>query len=152
MSGSTDDPLLSSLRRITSEVDPPPALTRELGYAAFDLRNLEAQLAELSWDSVLGGEELAGTRGRTDLRMMTFETPQLAIELQVSQRGGRRTLLGQVVGDDPVEVTVEGDAGCRKVEVDDLGTFRAEDLASGRTRLHVTTASGSTVTTSWVTI
>jgi hypothetical protein len=149
---SDPETLLQRMRRIASEADATPALSIDLAKAAFGMRDLDGELAELAWDSLSDAGQLAGTRGPSEVRMMSFETPTVGVELQVAERGALRTLLGQIVGIVPSVVSVETDDGATPAELDDLGTFRVEGLPPGRTRVRLSGPDGSTITTSWVTI
>jgi hypothetical protein len=153
MNGADDDILLARMRRIAAEADPPPAYVAEMAYAALGLRDLDGELAALSWDSAAEDtRELAGTRGREEVRLLSFETESVGIDLQVSAQGTRRAVLGQVVGVVPARLSIETEEGAQALTVDDIGTFRVDGLSPGRTRLRVCGEDGSTVTTSWITI
>jgi hypothetical protein len=150
--------LLSRLGRIAGQLDPVPAMTYELGYASFELRRLDARLAELVSDSA-DSERLVGVRGGSGgscrspvvggVRVLTYQAPQLSVEVQVTYDQGRRWLVGQVDGT-ATDLRVENKSGIAHVTLDEVGRFRVEDLPPGLFRLHLAGA-GSEVTTSWVT-
>lgn len=142
--------LLARLAHIADEIDPVPELVYEFGRAAFDLRRLDSELAELVRDSAAETEPLAGVRGELNVRLLSFEAADVCIDLQVVPQAGRRSLLGQVAGV-VVQVRVESADAVIPVAVDPHGRFQVEDLPAGRLRLQVDVG-GSVYVTSWVTI
>lgn len=145
-----DRALLARLAHIADEIDPVPELVYEFGRAAFDLRRLDSELAELVRDSAAETESLAGVRGELTVRLLSFEAADVCIDLQVVPQAGRRSLLGQVAGV-VVQVRVESADAVIPVAVDSHGRFQVADLPAGRLRLQVD-AGGSVYVTSWVTI
>jgi hypothetical protein len=146
-----DEALLQRLGRIAREVDPVPELVLEAGRAAFLLRRLDAELAELVADSLadVRGDPV-GVRGGSG-RLLSFEAGDSLLELEVTEQHGSAHLVGQVVGV-PLEgarLVVETAAGEQDVEVDATGTFRT-DVAAGRFRLHLTAPGRTPITTAWV--
>jgi hypothetical protein len=118
------------------------------GRAAFLLRRLDAELAELVHDSALDAAGMV--RGGVE-RLLSFEGGDVTVELQVTPRGDRLALLGQLVGVElPVGMAVETATGRAEVSVDETGMFRQE-IPAERFRLHVTPQDRSPVVTSWVT-
>jgi len=143
--------VLAELRRIAAEVDGPPHLVLEAARAAFLMRRLDAELAELVADSAIDDGPVL-VRGVEDgLRLLSFETDRVSVEVQVTEDGERRSLLGQVEGASG-EVEVETSADHRVVVLDDSGRFTVEDVPSGTVRLHLVADDGSPVTTSWVSL
>jgi hypothetical protein len=142
--------LFARLARIADEIDPVPELSYELGRVAFELRRLDSELAELVRDSAADRELLAGVRGESNVRLLSFEAADLDIDLQVVPQAGRRSLLGQVVGA-VTDVQVETVEGVITAAVDPHGCFQVDDVAAGRMRLRVA-ADGAVYVTSWVTV
>ena len=98
---ASDEALLDSLRDLASRVDPVPAVVRARADASFRFAspaNLDAELAQLTYDSLLDAEELRAVRTR-GVRQLTFEGPHLTVELQVraGRSEGPRELVGQLV-------------------------------------------------------
>ena len=145
-----DAELLERLGAVAMVADPVPASVRDLGRASFGLRRLDAELAELVSDS---DEMLAGVRSAaSDVRLLTFETDDVVIEAQVSIEGGKRSVLGQVleVGVAAGTVHIESAYDTRQdATLDDLGSFRFDDMAAGTVRLVVTMPTGKSVATRW---
>ena len=142
--------LFARLARVADEIDPVPRLAYELGHAAFELRRLDSELAELVRDSAVDTESLAGVRGELNVRLLSFEAADLDIDLQVVPQAARRSVLGQVVGT-VTDVRMETAEGIVAAAVDPHGRFQVDDIAAGRMRLHVT-ADGAVYVTSWVTV
>ena len=91
----------AELRAIFGHLDPVPQLLEDAARAAFTWRTVDAELAELMRDSAeAASEEEAGVlvRGRHGPRQLSFESPQLGIELEVTETGPReRRLAGQLL-------------------------------------------------------
>jgi hypothetical protein len=138
----------AELRAIFKQVDPVPALLDDAARAAFSWRTVDDELAELMRDSA---EEEAGALVRSGRgpRQLSFESPQLGIEIEVVDTGPReRRLQGQLLPPAAAEVTVErpGEDPVR-VQADELGRFVLEGLKAGALRLRV-----AQVAVPWTTI
>ena len=134
-----NDDLEMRLRAVGGKVDPVPALVDEGARAAFGWRTIDEDLAELMRDSA---DELAeaGVRGPGDARQLSFESPQLGIELEIVTTGPRsRRVEGQLLPPTAATVTVERPDGepAVSVEADELGRFVLDGLRAGAVRLHV---------------
>jgi len=141
--------LLQDLGAVAAAVDPVPAIAYDLGRAAFDLFRLDAQYAALVADSA---RDCVGVRSAgDDVRLLSFEAADVAIELQVSRRPGGSALMGQVIGDSAVSVRVESYSG-RDVEqsVDAFGSFRCDAVPTGPVRLLIRREGRPDVMTGWI--
>jgi hypothetical protein len=149
----SDDDLLARLGAIARVVDPVPPLVADMARAALGLRALDAELAALINDSAV---EAAATRAPGDeVQLLEFETPSLAIAVQISSDQGARSMLGQLTSTQtPVEVTVaiESSSGERtpEIPVDSQGRFSWPDLPGGAIRLRCTRPDRSAVVTPWI--
>lgn len=141
-----DDRLENDLRRIAAEADPMPALITESAHAAFTLRRLDAELAELVRDSAEA--QAVGVRGDEE-RLLSFEYGEIAVEMQVSAVGERRDLVAHVSGAALAAAAVET-PGTRLDLATDDGVLVAHGLPAGPLRLALTTETGRAVQTSWV--
>ena len=148
---AADDQLVADLRRIAARADPVPEALLTAARAAFGLRELDARVAELVRDSAVGASATA-VRG-PGARMLSFETADTVIECQVTARGHRRDVIGQLVGAVGALLQVQV-AGARAVDVpvDDRGRFSVGDLPAGPFRLRFSLADGSTLLTSWTAV
>jgi hypothetical protein len=87
------------LREAAEVCDPVPSGLREAALAAFALHDLDARLAELTFDSLL---DAAPVRSGGDApRMLTFAAGDLTVDVEVGEDG----LLGQLLP--PQEAAVE---------------------------------------------
>src|ERR1700754_724978 len=144
----------AELREIFGHMDPVPQLLNEGARAAFTWRTVDQELAELTRDSA-EQEEDAGllVRGGRGPRQLSFESPRLGLELEVTATGPReRRVEGQVLPPGSVTVTVErpGEDGL-SVQTDELGRFTLEGLRAGVVRLHVALR-GTQIAIPWTTI
>ena len=145
----------AELRAIFGHLDPVPQLLEDGARAAFTWRTVDAELAELMRDSAEASEEEAGmlVRGGHGPRQLSFESPRLGIELEVTATGPReRRLEGQLLPPGAATVTVErpGEDGLT-VQADELGRFVLDGLKAGVVRLHVALR-GTQIAIPWTTI
>jgi len=150
MNGTGDEELFERLRIVVDEVDPMPETLLASARAAFGLRRLDAELAELVRDTAeeeRGG--LIAVRGEGDARLISFETGQIAVELQVTERGIMRDLVAQISGVDIGSAEVETPSSRYPVELED-SVISVDGVPAGHLRIHVHTAQGRDLVTSWV--
>lgn len=150
----SDEALITDLRRITSAVDGPPAWVLDAARAAFLTHDVDAELAVLTGDSRAAGFEAVRADGSSRAQghwLLSFEGGGVQVDMEVSERAGRLSLIGQFSG-------VTGDCFLETADrrwpipVDDLGRFILDDLPHGRIRLRCQSAGGAPVTTVWVTV
>lgn len=146
---NTDEALIARLRGILDEVDPMPARVAVEASALFGLRRLDEQLAELVRDSAEDRGGLLPVRGEGDVRLISFETGPVTVELQVTERGPARDLVAQVVGAVVVGAEVETATGRRPVPIED-SLFTLDGVPGGLLRLRLHTGAGRDLVTSWV--
>jgi hypothetical protein len=143
----SDDELAELVARALDADDPVPEHVLEGARAAFTWRTIDAELAELVFDSA---RELSGVRSEDTNRQVTFKAPGVEIEVMVVENGTRR-LIGQLVP--PTETTVElvGADAVYSASTDRLGRFVFDELAPGPVRLFVLGADGARIVqTEWV--
>jgi len=147
---STPDDLLSDrLRAIGATADPVPQLVLDSARAAFALRDLDASLAELVRDSA--ESSLAAVRGDGEDRLLSFESGDVTVEMQVSETGVRRDVVAHVSGATLADATLDTLGASRALPTDD-GVLVVRDLPAGPLRLRLTTTAGAAIATSWVRI
>lgn len=149
MTGGEDAALLAELRATLDEVDPVPPLVLEAARAAFGLRRLDAELAELVRDSAEERAGLIAVRGDGNVRLISFETGLVTVELQVTERGTVRDLVAEVSGTALASAEVET-PGLRHPTLRDDSMISADAVPSGLLRLHLRTIEGRDLVTSWV--
>jgi hypothetical protein len=152
MNETQDEAMIDRLRTLAAQVDPPPDIVLESARAAVLMRRIDAELAELVLDSAVDAGPVL-VRGSEDdsVRMLSFETATLSVEVQVTHTDASRSVLGVVSGASGT-VEVETVQGRRTVEIDALGRFSASDVPPGTVRLHLVADDGTPVTTSWVSL
>lgn len=143
-----DEVLMDRLRSIARTVDDPPAWLRQLAEAALATRRIDGELAELMMDSQASQGALV--RAADDaVRLLSFETSTVSVELQLEEVDERLNLRGLVTGASG-EAVVETFSEARTVPINAEGWFEARDLPRGAIRLRLRSLDGSTVTTTWV--
>ena len=145
----SDDVLMHRLGAMLDRLDPTPPEVVAEARALFGLRRLDEELAELVRDSAEDRGGLLVVRGEGDVRLISFETGPVTVELQVTERGAVRDLVAQVTGAALVGAEVETSAGRREVPIED-SLFTADDVPAGLLRLRLHTSTGRDLVTSWV--
>lgn len=145
-----DEQLLAALREAVRRRQAVPEEFVAAGKSAFAWRDIDAQLARLTYDSTRDTELAASLRSETaSIRALVFTSAHLSIEVEVAED----CLVGQVVP--PQEGTIEAQAragGSTVSLVDDTGCFTVEPLPAGAFRLRCRTSAGMDVVTGWVTL
>jgi hypothetical protein len=136
-----DDVLLGLLGEALDEAEPiPPGLAETVADATFDMRRLDAVIAQLVHDSELTA---SGTRG--DARSLVYSEGEVELELEIADDGTVHGLVQPAA----IGCEIETAAGLQVVEVDSSGRFDF-DVAVSRFRLILTPASGPRIATPWV--
>jgi hypothetical protein len=145
-----DDHLLAALREAIRSARRVPAEFTATAKATFAWRDIDAELATLTWDSVLAGTEteLAGQRAESaSLRSLTFTCGDLTLEIEVTESA----LLGQLVPPGPGRIearTIDGDVIA--AAINHVGGFTICPFPRGPFRLYCHTTSGANILTSWL--
>lgn len=147
---NADDRLVEVIRAALHELDGPPPEIVALAKQSLTWRTIDAELAELTYDSAVDGD-LVGVRGTGTARALTFEVGAVVIDLEVSDRDTARDVLGQVAPANDVTLSLVRPTGTVDVALDDLGRFRLTGLPSGPARFVLVGPSG-TVGTDWITL
>jgi hypothetical protein len=142
-----DDELLDRLATALSQADPVPAAVTEFAKAALSWRTIDAELAELVFDSVV--DELVGVRSEGDTRQVTFRAPGVEIEVAVLAEGARR-IVGQLVPPQEAEIELRYGGESRATLSDSLGRFTFQDVPAGPISLRCKLADDHTVQTDWM--
>jgi hypothetical protein len=148
--GWDDEELLAALRHALLARQAVPSGFVEAAQNAFAWHNIDAELAELTYDSVRDDEMATSVRAEAaSIRALTFSSAHLTIELEVTQE----SLLGQIVPTQTATVTVQPSAGNETlVQTDEIGCFSIRPIPSGPFRLHCRTVAGVYVLTGWITL
>jgi hypothetical protein len=145
-----DEELLTALRHALYSRSAVPAEFVDSGKQAFAWRNIDAELAELTYDSETNAEYALSTRAEAaSIRALTFTSARLTIELEIVGDA----LLGQIVPGQPAAITVQPKVGASAIlDADDIGRFSIQPLPAGLFRLHCRTATGIETLTGWITL
>jgi hypothetical protein len=145
-----DEQLLGALREAMRARQAVPLEIVETAKGAYAWHNIDAELAQLTYDSSRDQERRASVRSESaSIRALTFTSAHMSIELEVTGD----SLLGQVMP--PGEGTIEAQtrSGVTKAAlVDEIGCFSIEPAPAGPFRLHCHTARGLDVVTGWITL
>ncbi|GAA4205176.1 hypothetical protein GCM10022252_65320 [Streptosporangium oxazolinicum] len=143
----SDDELEAELRRAIELFDPVPSHLQQIAVEAFTLRTLDAELAELVFDSLSGPSQV---RGEGQPRMLTFQGAGLTVDLEVTVTATGGRVVGQLMPPRHLEVEVLGGHPVT-LAADDLGRFIYEDVPPGPFSLRCRLGD-ATVVTEWITV
>jgi hypothetical protein len=145
-----DEELLAALRQALAERQAVPPEFVEAAKNAFAWHNIDAELAELTYDSSRDAEPAPSTRAETaSIRALTFTSAHLTIELEVTHD----SLLGQIVPAQPGTIKVQLRDGAEStVPADEIGRFTIRPMPAGTFRLHCKTSADADALTNWITL
>lgn len=145
-----DEQLLEALRDAVKARQAVPAELIETANSAYACRNIDAELARLTYDSAHDDARNASMRSETaSIRALTFTSAGLSIELEVSGH----VLLGQVSPPrNGVMETQTSAGGITSVPVDEIGCFFIDPKPSAAFRLRCRIPDAADVVTGWITL
>ncbi len=145
-----DEELLAALRQALTERQAVPPEFVEAAKNAFAWHNIDAELAELTYDSSRDAEPTSRTRAETaSIRALTFTSAHLTLELEVTHD----SLLGQIVPAQPGSIKVQLRDGAEStVPADEIGRFTIRPMPAGTFRLHCKTSADADALTNWITL
>lgn len=138
----SDDQLLAELWNSLDLADPPPDRLATVAKAALIWRTIDADLAEIAFDSA---HDLVGVRDTAVQRQVTFETADLEIEIMMTDEVARRVVGQLVPATEATVVLMAGDEDEpeRTTTVSDhLGRFGFDDVPTGPVGFAVLDAEG----------
>jgi len=147
--GWDDERLLAALSEAMKARAAVPEWFMETGKNAFAWHNIDAELAQLTYDS--NEDRLAAvTRAETaSIRSLTFTSEHLTLELEVTGN----SLLGQIFPARAGVLEIHNRAGeISTTEVDEIGCFSVEPIPASPFRLRCSASDGTCVLTGWITI
>ena len=148
--GWDDEEVLAALQQaLRAQRAVPPAFI-EAGKSAFAWHNIDAELAQLTYDSILDpAPELAMRAEAASIRALTFTSAHLTIELEVAQD----SLLGQIIPAQSATIRIQPRTGAETaLATDEIGCFSVQPIPSGPFRMHCRTAAGVDALTGWMTL
>jgi len=150
-----DEAIFEELRELIARTDPVPERLNEAARGAFTWRTIDAELAELMQDSAEADEgALALRSAATGPRLLSFESPRVAIEAEVTVLGPReRRLIGQIVPPVAAAMTLEQGGVRLTAQADELGRFTFDRVGAGPVRLRAALPDGGMeIATPWTSI
>jgi hypothetical protein len=149
LEGWDDEQLLTALGEAIKARAAVPSWFTETGKNAYAWHNIDAELAQLTYDSRTDTDALAVARSETaTIRALTFTSAHLSIELEVADG----SLLGQVVPPQAGTLETHTKAGMTALPVDEAGFFTLEPIPPGPFLLRFRTTDGAYVMTGWITL
>jgi hypothetical protein len=149
--GWDDEQLLAALGEAMRARREVPEWFVETGKNAYAWHNIDAELAQLTYDSDsdAGRDLAAAVRSETaSIRALTFTSARLSIELEV----GESSLLGQIIPPGAGTLEVHTTAGVISSPVDEIGCFAVAPIPTSPFRLRCRTEDGADVLTGWITL
>jgi len=145
----TDEELLALLREALG-YGPVPEAVMTAAQEAYGWRDMDAQLAALTYDSLLETDALAGVRSvALEARLLTFEAGDVTVEIELADGSGGR-LNGQLVPPQSAEIEVRYADGSLSLTASPAGRFWVTALPRGPISLVCRLADGTVVQTEWV--
>ena len=141
-----DDRLFAALKEALREAERVPPEFVEGARAAFVWHDIDAELAALTYDSMLAERRPASVMRAQDasLRALTYATQDLTIEVEITPDA----LLGQVLPPQPGSATIHLPTGPgAETRIDEMGFFAVRPVPGSSFRLCCVTTAGLTVMT-----
>jgi hypothetical protein len=142
------------LRRTTSRFDALPGGLLDVADAAFEWRTVDAELAELTADSLVEREFSGVLRGRPAPRFLVFRTDIVGIEVEITAAGHSFTMIGQLDPAGPATIEIRHPNGSVTVQADELGLFTVHELPAGPISLlcRLPDSQAAPITTEWISL
>lgn len=142
-----DQDLLQKLREGLEASDAVPSDVTAFAKASFEWRNIDAELAQLEFDSV--DEDLpAGVRSSATARMISFQAGQWMLDLEYDET--TQTLMGHISPTVSYHVELHLPGARFSVESDEHGRFQASEVTPGPVSLVLRMDDGQVVKTQWI--
>jgi hypothetical protein len=152
LDGWDDEQLLAALREAMRAREAVPAGFVETGKSAYAWHNIDAELAQLTYDSSRERDRdvVASMRSEAaSIRALTFTSAHLSLELEVT--GG--SLLGQIIPLRSGTLEIQTRAGATTTtSVDEIGCFAIDPIPDGPFRLRCRMVDDTDVLTGWITL
>jgi len=147
---NADDQLIGELREALAARAAVPQDFIAIGRSAYAWHHIDAELAQLIYDSRDDTELSASLRSESaSIRALTFACAQFSIEVEVTDDA----LLGQLIPPQPGMVELQTLAGgSADGEIDEVGCFAVEPKPDGKFRLRFQTDGQPDVLTGWLTL
>ena len=144
-----DEQLMAALRESMRARQAVPDWFIETGKSAYAWHNIDAELAQLTYDSHSDTNMAAIVRSEAaSIRALTFTSAHLSIELEVTAG----SLLGQVIPPQAGTLETHTRAGVTTSQIDEIGCFTVDPIPDSPFRLRCRLADGTDVLTGWITL
>jgi hypothetical protein len=146
-----DEELLTALGEAMRARREVPEWFVETGKNAYAWHNIDAELAQLTYDSFGDTRRDLAAAVRSEaasIRALTFTSARLCIELEVASD----SLVGQIVPPRAGTLEVHTTAGVTSSPVDEIGCFAINPIPASPFRLRCRTEDGTDVLTGWITL
>jgi len=144
-----DEELLAALGEAVKARQAVPEWFVETGKNAYAWHNIDAELAQLTYDSDGDRGVAAAVRSEAaSIRALTFTSARLSIALGVASD----SLLGQIIPAQPGTLEVHTTGGVTSSPVDEIGCFAVAPIPASPFRLRCRTEDGADVLTGWITL
>jgi len=147
--GDDYEQLFTATRDALSARRAVPEEFIEAAKNAFTWRTIDAELAQLTYDSSRAAGPAATRSETASVRALTYTSARLTIELEVTAD----SLLGQVVPAQLFTVEVQSRSGPdRTLRSDDIGCFAVHPRPASPFRLRCQAPGGLDAVTGWITL
>jgi hypothetical protein len=147
--GWDDEQLLEALGEAIRARQAVPSWFVATGKNAYAWHNIDAELAQLTYDSQTDADRLAAVRSENaSIRALTFTSAHLSIELEVAGD----SLLGQVIPPQAGTLEARTKAAATTSPVDEAGFFALEPIPASPFMLRFRATDGAYVMTGWITL
>jgi hypothetical protein len=144
-----DEELVVALRQAVQARECVPADFVAAAKNAFAWHNIDAELAQLTYDSTRDLDSAALRAETATIRALTFTSANLTIELEVTPD----SLIGQIVPPEAGTIKVQPKVGPgTAVIADEIGLFAIQPIPSGSFRLYCRTDTGIEALTGWISL
>lgn len=143
-----DDRLLRALGEAMKSQRAVPHDFIETAKNAYAWHSIDAELAQLTYDSSRDARSASVRSETASIRALTFTSAHMSIELEVTQD----SLIGQIVPPAKGTIETQGKAGLTTVSpVDEIGCFSIAPIPAIPFRLHYHADNDTVVVTGWIT-
>ena len=151
----SDNELEAELRRLADDKEPVPAELVQAALDAFGWRDIDAELAELVYDSLVDADEASLVRGSPGHRLVSFAIGGMTIDVEVTSAGPGRAVMGQIAPPQRAVVDIRGRRETVTVEADELGRFQSGSIPPGPASLRLRPppgGDGPPIVTDWISL
>jgi len=149
--GWSDEELSAALGEAVKACQAVPEWFVETGKNAYAWHNIDAELAQLTYDSDSDADRSLAAAVRSEaasIRALTFTSARLSIELEVASD----SLVGQIIPPRAGTLETHTKAGVSTSPVDEIGCFVVEPKPASPFRLRFRATDGTDVLTGWITL